>query len=122
MKYVLKVNRAQLEAISRSLDIVSRLLAGQFQEFHDLFRNKTNIDNEFIEKTLKQLKHEIFPELDEYSSYGIYQEELSEMAKVNYDIYKIIRHFLNQDEHSVHSSPHILLASQEESIQIKTEE
>ena len=81
-KYKLHLNEKQVRQVLVALDLFSRISGGQLQELKE-------ISNSASEKTLAKLQKEMFPTLTGLNhSFGIAGREISEEAKVCYDIYK----------------------------------
>ncbi len=97
-KYKLELNKKQLEVIREALEFFSRFSAGQFnalpQSFEAFLWKKWG-SNEFVRRRerwtglLNQAKLEMF-DMHPNASLGIGNEELSEEAKIAYDIYRPI--------------------------------
>ena len=78
----------QMELISYSCDIVSRLLVGQVDEINRLYNMKIPSD------LLREVKKNAFPELGDYSYYGITSDKIENRSVILYDIHQVMRHYL----------------------------
>jgi hypothetical protein len=81
----LTITDKQAKLISRMCDICSRLYAGQVQEleeFHKLPRER-----------MLDIKNSWFPELNNNASYGIVNTQISDNARILYDMHQVIRHW-----------------------------
>lgn len=103
MKWNLLIDEEHASVIINALDLYSRLLMGQIEEldrfFRDLgFREREDvykkIDVEVLEALVGMLKAATFPGCPKNGSYGIYNEEISDKARVAWDIHQVIRHRL----------------------------
>ena len=104
MKYNLQCDEEQLKIITKSLDLFSRILIGQFDEVALVFRDENinndnfdfckinNLSNEF-----RKLKEDIG--LYSNSNYGIHNDKfVSDSARKAYDILQVIRYKLAWDK------------------------
>ena len=88
MRVTLTLNDRHLRVILSSLELYSRLSAGQLEELRMLCPQfLDNFDK--VEGLLKRVKKEVFG-LDSNTSLGILSGELSENAKIGYEIRKMI--------------------------------
>ena len=78
----------QMELISFSCDIISRLLMGQVDEINRLYNMK--VPRHF----LKEVKKYAFPELSDYSYYGIASDKIDNRSAILYDVHQVMRHYL----------------------------
>jgi len=97
MKFSLEINEKQARAILKALEFYERLSMGQVNElahhFISPFSDKINDENKYIiEEMSEKIKKEVFPELDSNSSFGIFSKNVSDDAKIMYDIQQVLRH------------------------------
>lgn len=120
-KYKIICDEEQLQNISNALEIVARLNAGHFIPFLHMFAYR-KFDYEKVDNLLIEIKKEIFPELPTTANYGIYQKEIYNLSKINYDMYRVINYYLfRNDDDLKHSLYHdrLLRASDKEFIKIE---
>lgn len=106
MPYKLTINENQAKTISFALDFYSRIAAGQFEEIVDRFYWRNVKDNDELNKAT-----ELFTDLKCLLT-GLQRNQpnmgfnISEEAKIAYDLHQVIRHRLakdNPDEHHKYS-------------------
>lgn len=98
-KYNLKITESQAKIIMLALDLYTRLSAGQFHNLKDISfeKDKSGINRQPSEETLKKLHSEMFPSLRNYNaSYGIHSLKLPDKVKEGYDIYKVMMYEFNK--------------------------
>ena len=109
-KYTIELNKTQLYALARGMEFYSRFLAGQWeipnameykeyenQDKYEGFWEKRN----YVEDQLKILQAH-FTGMRVHEHYGIGCDELSEDAKISYDIYRpILEQFANENKPKV---------------------
>ena len=114
MKYTTSFTKEQLVVLARGLEFYSRFLAGQwlipFSMENKEFKNQNkplnfwSVRNEVNDEFLKL--NSKFTNLELNESYGISSSELSEDAKISYDIYRpILEEFSKGETWSVYSYP-----------------
>ena len=82
-KYNLTLNENQIKVVLTALDFFSRISAGQLNMIKEVISDSAK------EKTLAKLQKEMFPYLTGLNhSFGIGGKQISEEAKISYDIYK----------------------------------
>ncbi len=82
-KYKLTLNENQIKVVLTALDFYSRISAGQLEFIKEFISDSAK------EETLAKLQKEMFPDLTGLNhSYGIAGKQISEEAKISYDIYK----------------------------------
>jgi hypothetical protein len=94
MKYNLELTEKQAQTIINALDLVGRLELGQIKEIVNPWTSPLSITpSDKIDVLIKELKKELFPELDENAYYSIYNKEhVSDSARIGYDLIQVIRH------------------------------
>lgn len=94
MKITMELSPKQTEVVMKSLDLYSRILAGQFYEVANLFKPFNSMNSEVRELSNK-FKELLLPDLvREFgnSAYlGIYSKDIGENAKIAYDIIQVAR-------------------------------
>lgn len=94
----LEINEEYINLLISILDFYSRIVIGQFAEilYSCIFGWDSsivlNIKREKIQKILNSIKHKL-----SIGSFGIYSKEVSEEAKIAYDIQQVIRYRLAWD-------------------------
>ena len=96
MKYQLTVTRKQLEVIGKITELYSRLCMGQMGELREC---RKDFFLQYDRATgVQQI---VFPDLNPNQMYGINSPEIPEGARIAWDIYQVIRHFLAwENEHN----------------------
>jgi len=95
-RYSLELNGKQAACIRQALDLYGRILCGQVKTVREPFLGK-DYDYEKVDALLAGLKTELFPELQTNASYGIFNQDADERAKVSWDILQVIRNRLAWD-------------------------
>jgi len=93
MKLKITLNEKQSKLLIDATDLYSRLLSGQLDEI--LLKTipmTKKIDRSKARKKIDELKEIIFPELEKGEIYGIYSRDLTDDAKILYDIHQSIRY------------------------------
>jgi len=96
VNYVITVNEKQARLIWEALDLASRLPAGQLDEILHFYRNHVPHDpmsTSYADArdALENLKRILFPELEGGAYYGIYNEKVPDVARVAFDLLRVIR-------------------------------
>ncbi len=98
-EYNLRITKDQADIIMLALDLYTRLSAGQFHDLKDISfeKDKSGINRQPSEETLKKLHKEMFPKLEMYNaSYGIHSPQLPDKIREAYDIYKVMMYEFNK--------------------------
>ncbi len=98
-KYKLVITKSQADIIMLSLDLYTRLSAGQFHNLKDISfeKWKDGVSRRPSEETLIKLHSEMFPSLGSYNaSYGIHSLKLPDTVREGYDIYKVMMYEFNK--------------------------
>uniref|UniRef100_A0A6M3ISR5 Uncharacterized protein n=1 Tax=viral metagenome TaxID=1070528 RepID=A0A6M3ISR5_9ZZZZ len=99
-KYKLEITEKQAKIITQSLNLFSRIGMGQLEEIINhpqwIFTVDNQYDRDIIKNSINTLKKHLC-NLDSYSSFGIYQEEVDDINRVAWDLQQVIRHKLAWD-------------------------
>ena len=100
---MIKINLTenQLRVIREALDSFTRAKLGQFMYSLDhLVKTPkgARISYSDLRDAEELLKSIIFPELERNQNYGLLQEEVSDDARISYDIFKVIDIFLRRSD------------------------
>jgi len=97
-KYILEITEKQAELIMKSLDLYTRLSAGQLNELKEIGKVKPH------EIKLRTIQKAMFPKLDGLNhSYGIHSKELPDKIREAYDIFKVMMYMFNKNNNNVYS-------------------
>jgi len=99
MEINIKVNETQAGIIKQALDFYSRFLMGQFERIDDLMMWKSNYSkdqqkSERLNALISEMRDIIYPELNGYAHWGIFNPKCPEESKVAYDVIQVLRHEL----------------------------
>lgn len=92
-KYIIELNEVQIKELIDATDFYSRILSGQLDEI--LIKGiplTKSVNRTQIKFLLKELKKEMFPELETNENYGIFNKKLEQKAKILYDIHQVARY------------------------------
>jgi len=91
----LKMNKRQAHIIYNALELYTRLKCAQFDVISSMFglHGGRSFNVQQVDLLLKELKHNIFPEIEKGAYIGIH-EEASGDAKEAYDIEQVLRNGL----------------------------
>lgn len=96
MRVKLDMTVAQAEVIIRALDLIGRLHMGQIDEIESvlrkLYKGKMPFPGGDIKRLCDDIRFYAFPELERGSYYGIRSENVSDEARVGYDLIQVLRH------------------------------
>lgn len=92
MNLNVELNEEQTKALIAATDLNSRLISGQLSDLIHIVSIMKEIDRDKARRLIKELKSTLFPELEENSSYGIFNKDLDEKAKILYDIHQSVRY------------------------------
>lgn len=91
MKVLLELNENQAKIVEVALDIYLRLHLCQFDMIRYIHFDK-NFDGTIFEYAADLMKYSIHPELAKNASYGIYSKEVSDNARIAWDIHQVLRY------------------------------
>ncbi len=98
-KYNLTITERQADLIMLSLDLYTRLSAGQISILNEFSweKWKDGVSRRPSEETLKRLQSEMFPSLTGlHHSHGIHSRNLPDKIREAYDIYKVMMYEFNK--------------------------
>ena len=96
-KINISINIKDINVLTNILDLYSRLGSGQLEELisqHNspIVNQKLSEDEkEKLKQHIQQIKEILFPELGNFSSYGIFSNKITDDVKFSYDILQVIR-------------------------------
>lgn len=98
--YILKLDKEQLQHISKALDFYARIQTGQVSELVNPYMVPLpNADYKDVSETVKTLKKHMFPDLPDGAYYSIRSKHISDAVRQMIDIYEVIRYqFLMESE------------------------
>ena len=106
-KYTLTVNENQARLLSQALELVTRIQIGQWHEFIDWLPQQKKIDHHNLREQLMPIMRQHFasarPDGAEWtingwdSHYGILSEHVEDVARVAWDMQKVIDHCIAWD-------------------------
>lgn len=98
----IEVNEKQMEVIEKALDFYSRIMCAQFEEIDRVFRHEGKLASEYsMEVVSAILRRELFPNLPPKASISIMSNDISEKAKIAYDLYQVVRNSLVPENKSI---------------------
>jgi len=95
-KWTLEINEKQAQVIQDALDSFSRAKLGQINYALEHVANDLKLDRQTQELVHEYAKSQFFPELEKNEFYGIHSQEISDDARIAYDIIQVIRYALAQ--------------------------
>lgn len=113
MKYVVELSPEQVAVLRRACEILARLHMSQFDMVFDeamlrepaYSRNKEHYGSEVynmwneVRDRLDEIKVLLTPDIPRGAYYGIHSSEISDVARVAYDIQQVLRHCQSWEEH-----------------------
>ena len=100
MKYMLEIDSTQASVLINALDLYSRIHIGQFTEILKPFRFSKKVEIKDVraaEHMLDAVKF-LLTGFEYGVSYGIHSEEVSDDARVAYDLQQVIRNVQSHTE------------------------
>lgn len=98
MKCTLEMTRQQADVVCKALDLFSRVLIGQLEEIESVCTfNGIPGDMDALQQALNEAKHALGHPSN--GSWGIYNENVPDRARIAWDIQKVIRHAIAYHEH-----------------------
>lgn len=92
-KYTLEVDSEQLKHISKALDFYSRIQTGQLSELVNPYMvSLPEAEYKEVDKILKELKKQMFPNLPDGAFYSIKSKHISDSVRQMIDIFEVIRY------------------------------
>jgi hypothetical protein len=88
-KYTIELSQEHIQPLLQALDTFTRLKMGQFNTVFEVFPELSWDDKELIHRLIRQV---IFKDMHLNASLGVFSPELSQDAKISFDIYQVIRH------------------------------
>lgn len=93
MKYRLSIDLEQAIVIEKATELLARLLMGQLDEVAYLFEGKLSTEHtQELKKKLKELEQIV-------KRRSINSKDVSDDARVSFDVYQVLRHQLMCDRH-----------------------
>jgi hypothetical protein len=83
-KYTLELSQEHIQPLLQALDTFTRLKMGQFSTVFEVFPELSYDDRDAIHRAIRQV---IFKDMH----LGVFSPELSQDAKVAFDIYQVVR-------------------------------
>ena len=98
MKITLELNERQADVLVAALDFYSMIRTGNLREILLIFPPGEVVRNQYVRDLIAQLKHGMFPHLEQGCCYGIRDPRVG-AAQVAFDIQQVIRHGLAWKRH-----------------------